>query len=176
MRHNLTSSCPCTGLDISRKLQEVEAPRILRQSAHEGCQPYAPAAFTSFLKEDSWYLLRSSLIRPWALVRPKGNTSDFIQNRTVDLPGVAQSLRDGRSGDRIPVGARFSASVHSGPWVCPASYAIGTGSLPGVKRLRRNDDYPLPSRTEVKERVELYLCFPFGPSWSVIGRNVASFL
>ena len=34
------------------------------------------------------------------------------------------SLRPGRSGDRIPVGARFSALVQTGPWAHPASYAI----------------------------------------------------
>jgi len=28
---------------------------------------------------------------------------------------------------------------------------------------------PTPSSDEVKERVELYLCFPYGPSWPVLG-------
>ena len=32
-------------------LQAVEAPRISRQLAHEGCQPYAPAAFTPLPRE-----------------------------------------------------------------------------------------------------------------------------
>jgi len=30
-------------------------------------------------------------------------------------------------------------------------------------------DYPPPSCTEVKERVELYVCSHFGPSWLVLG-------
>jgi hypothetical protein len=34
-----------------------------------------------------------------------------------------------RSGDRIPVGARFSAPVQTGPGALPASYTMGTGSL-----------------------------------------------
>ena len=41
--------CHITGLDRSLGLQEVEAPRISRQSAHEGgkvYQSYAPAALT----------------------------------------------------------------------------------------------------------------------------------
>jgi hypothetical protein len=38
-------SNPCTGLDRPLRLQEAQDPRISRQSAHEGCQPYAPAAF-----------------------------------------------------------------------------------------------------------------------------------
>jgi len=32
--------------------------------------------------------------------------------------------------------------------------------------------WPLPSRVEAKERVELYLYFLFGPSWPVTGRNL----
>ena len=43
-------------------------------------------------------------------------------------------LRDGRSGDRIPVGARFSAPVQTGSGAHPASCTVGIGSFPGVKR------------------------------------------
>jgi hypothetical protein len=39
----------------------------------------------------------------------------------------------------------------------------------GVKRLGRGVDHPPPSSAEVKERVELYLYSPFGPSWPVLG-------
>ena len=39
----------------------------------------------------------------------------------------------GRSGDRIPVGAIFSAPVQLGPGAHPASCTMGTGSFPGVK-------------------------------------------
>ena len=39
----------------------------------------------------------------------------------------------GRSGDRIPVGARYSAPVHTGPGAHPASCTMRTGSFPGVK-------------------------------------------
>ena len=42
-------------------------------------------------------------------------------------------LRAGRSGDRIPVEARFSAAVQTGSGAHPASCTMGTGSFPGVK-------------------------------------------
>jgi hypothetical protein len=36
-------------------------------------------------------------------------------------------------GDQIPVEARFSAPVQTGPGAHPASCTMGTESLPGVK-------------------------------------------
>ena len=47
--------------------------------------------------------------------------------------GMAPELRAGRSGNRILVGARFSAPVQTGPEAHPASCTMGTGSFPGVK-------------------------------------------
>jgi len=67
------------------------------------------------------------------------------------------------------VEARFSAPVQTGPGAHPASYSMGTGSLPGGKRPGRGVDHPPPSSAEVKERVELYLYSPYGPSWPVLG-------
>ena len=40
----------------------------------------------------------------------------------------------------------------------------------GVKRPRRGADHPPPSRAEVKEIVELYLCLPSGPAWPLTGQ------
>jgi hypothetical protein len=76
---------------------------------------------------------------------------------------------DGRSGDRIPAGAIFYVPVQTGPVAHPASCTMGTWSLPGVKRPERGVDHPLTSSAEVKERVELYLYSPSGPSWTVLG-------
>jgi hypothetical protein len=50
--------------------------------------------------------------------------------------GIATELRTGRSGDRNPAGARFSAPVQTGPGAYPASCTIGTGSFPGVTSSR----------------------------------------
>jgi hypothetical protein len=63
-----------------------------------------------------------------------------------DGPGqrsrYSDSLRAGRPGDRIPVGARFSAPVQTGHGAHPASYTVGTGSFPGIKRLGCDVDHP----------------------------------
>ena len=66
-------------------------------------------------------------------------------------------------------GARFSVPVQTNPGAHPASYRMGTGSFLGVKRPGHGNDYPPPSSDEVKERVELYLYSPSGPSWPVRG-------
>ena len=60
------------------------------------------------------------------------------------------------------MGARFSARVQTGPGAQTASYTIGTGSFPGVKRSERGIDQPYPSSAEVKERVELYIYYHLG--------------
>jgi len=65
------------------------------------------------------------------------------------------------------VGGEISAPVQTGPGAHLASYTMGTGSFPGVKRSGRDVDHP--SNVEVKERVELYLYSPSGPSWPVPG-------
>jgi hypothetical protein len=69
-------------------------------------------------------------------------------------------------------GARFSARIQTGPEAYPASCTMGTGSFPGVKRPGRGVDHPPPTSAEVKERVELYLYSPSGPSWPVLGRTL----
>jgi hypothetical protein len=49
---------------------------------------------------------------------------------------------------------------------------MGTSSFPGAKQPGHGVDLLLPSSTEVKERVELYLYSTFGPLWPVVGQNV----
>jgi len=46
---------------------------------------------------------------------------------------------------------------------------MGTGSFPGAKRPGHGVDHPPQSNAEVKEKVELYLFFPSGLSWPVLG-------
>ena len=70
-----------------------------------------------------------------------------------------------------PAGMRFSAPVHTGPWVHPPFYATGTRSFPGVKRLGRGIVHPPPSSAKVKERRELHLYSTTGSSSPVLGQT-----
>jgi hypothetical protein len=54
-------------------------------------------------------------------------------------------------------------------YVWTVSCTMGTGSFPGVKRPGRGVDHPHSPSAEVKERAELYLYSPSGPSWPVLG-------
>jgi hypothetical protein len=75
---------------------------------------------------------------------------DTISCGPVSSVGIATELRAGRSRDRIPVEAGFSAPVQTGPGVHPASCAMGNGSFPGVeKRPGRDADPSPPSSAEV---------------------------
>ena len=85
--------------------------------------------------------------------------------------GMCDSLRAVRSGDRIPVGARFSTHVQTCRGAYPASYTMGNGSFLGIKGSGRGLDHRPLSCSEVKERVELYLYSASGPSRPVLGRT-----
>jgi hypothetical protein len=60
-------------------------------------------------------------------------------------------LRAGRYWNRIPMGAKFSAPVQTGPGAHPTSYTIGTVSFPGVKRPGRGINHPPTSSAKVKK-------------------------
>jgi hypothetical protein len=63
---------------------------------------------------------------------------------------------------------RYFPPVQTAPGAHPASYTMGTGSFPGVKRPGLTT-HPPTSRSEVEERVERYLYSTSGPSWPVLG-------
>jgi hypothetical protein len=67
------------------------------------------------------------------------------------------------------VGERFSPLVQTGSGVHPASYTMGTGSFPGVKRLERGVKHPQISSAEVRERIELHF---YSPSVFMAGDKV----
>jgi len=62
---------------------------------------------------------------------------------------------------------RFSAPVQIGLGAYPYSFKMGIGSLPGVKRPGLGVDHT--THLERKAKVELYLCYPSGPSWPFLG-------
>jgi len=109
---------------------------------------------------------------PKCFVAKSFNNSYLVIIIIIIKEGVSRysdSLRAGRSGDRIPVEARFSSSAQTGLGAHPASCKMGTGSFPGIKRPGRCVDHPPSSNAEVKERVDPYFHSPSGPSWSVLG-------
>ena len=121
----------------------------------------------------------SSATNRWGMARPSllqtlSDLDDYIERFRSCLPAgrIAQSvwhsLRAGRSGDRIPVGVRFSAPVQTGPGAQPASCTMGTGSFPGVKRqgVSPNTHPPLAPRLKKEHS---YTSTSPGPSWCVQG-------
>jgi hypothetical protein len=84
---------------------------------------------------------------------------------------VGKATRYGLDGPGIESRweARFSAPVQTGPGPRTASYTMGSGSFPGVKRPWRDADHLPPYSAEVKERIQLYLNSISGPSWPDIG-------
>jgi hypothetical protein len=62
-----------------------------------------------------------------------GRNANITWGIAGKLSRYSDWLRAGRSGDRIPVGARFSTPVQTDPGAHPASSTMGTGSFPGVE-------------------------------------------
>jgi len=96
----------------------------------------APSIAQEHRKVPLWFPPRGapSLVQQCTLERDlqkcdKPTTLFCVQTCTQERSQYSDSLRAGRSGDRIPVEARFSAPVHTGPGAHPASYTMGTGSL-----------------------------------------------
>jgi hypothetical protein len=77
------------------------------------------------------------------------------KHKQGQLSWYSDSLQAGRSGDQIPVVARFSAPVQTGPGSQLASCTMGTGSFTGVKRQGRGIDHPPPSIILCEQRKEL---------------------
>jgi hypothetical protein len=94
--------------------------------------------------------------------------------RPEEVSRYSASVRVERSGGRITAGARYSASVQICPGAHPASNTMGTGSCPGVSQPGFGVNHSSSSSTEVKERAELHICPPFGPSWPVVGDNLCA--
>jgi len=64
--------------------------------------------------------------------------SEIVLRKSSAFDEIHLWIRYGLDGPGIEsrCGARFSAPFQAGPGAHPASYTIGTGTLPGVKRGR----------------------------------------
>ena len=80
-----------------------------------------------------WNSFDETLLLRYLVLRTVSTSCDSFRYLTIffGLSRYSDSLRAGRSGDRILEGARFSAPVQTGPWAHPASHTMVTGSLPG---------------------------------------------
>jgi hypothetical protein len=116
-------------------------------------------------EETRWYLVEFQV----AFSTNKNNFYYRVPVGRDSSVGIATALWDGRSGDRIPVEARFSAPAQTGPGAHPAFYTMGTGSFPGGRAAGAWRWRPTPSSAEVNERVDLYLYSPSGSSWHITG-------
>ena len=68
-----------------------------------------------------------------------------------------------------PCGGRdFAHLFQTGPGAHPISCIAGARAFLGVKRSGCHINHPPSSSAKVKERVELYLCYPSVPLWHVI--------
>jgi hypothetical protein len=72
-------------------------------------------------------------------------------------------------GQRIPVEARFSVHVQTGPGAHPASRAMGTGPFQGVKRPGRGADHQPSPSAEFENEKSYTSTPPLGSWWPVIG-------
>jgi len=97
-----------------------------------------------------------------------------IQITLLPGAGIAQSVK------RLATGWKFRGSNPGGgeifrtrpdrPWGPPSLLYNGYRlCFPGVQRPGHGIDHPSPSSADVKERVELYLYSPSGPSWPDLG-------
>jgi hypothetical protein len=79
----------------------------------------------------------------------------------LDVPGI-----ESRWGRHFPHPSRPALGLHS---LLYNGYRV---PFPVVKRPGRGVNHPPQSSAEVKERVELYLYYPSGPSWPVLGKTL----
>jgi hypothetical protein len=102
------------------------------------------------------------------LKRP-GRDVEHPLRLALRLKWYSDSLRAGRSGDRIPAGGDIFRARPHGYWGPPSLLYNGYRvSILVVKRPERGVDQPPLYSAEVKERVELYIHSSSGLSWPVL--------
>jgi hypothetical protein len=91
-------------------------------------------------------------------------------HRSLELNrwGSSQNHQQTLTKNNLEIGGRIVLSYGTCHAVLREHLTMGNGSFSGVKRLGCGIDHPPPSSAAVKERVELYLFCPSGPSWPVL--------
>jgi hypothetical protein len=87
------------------------------------------------------------------------NSSDgIVTHYGLDSPGIKSQW------------GKIFHTIQTSPGANPASYTVRTNQLSilGVKWPGCGIDHPPPSSAKIKERIDLYLYSPSGPSWPVI--------
>jgi hypothetical protein len=92
-----------------------------------------------------------------------------VGTKTAIKTGHSDSLRAGRSGDRIPEGGGIFRTCPDRSWSPPSLLYSGYRVFPGGKAVGAWRLTKYPYSAEVKERVQLYLYTTSEPSWPVIG-------
>ena len=138
----------------SRSARARRESAVLHSAERRQAFMYLISATAALFWQLKW---TSSLVSKTYSHSPVGRDSSvgIATRHELDSPGI-----ETRWG-------RYSAPVQTGPGAHPASYTV---VLPGVKRPGRGVNHSPPSSADVKERVELYLHSPSGPSWPVLGR------
>jgi hypothetical protein len=132
------------GVEVSTALKRMVS------FAHRPLDPGLPKRNTYEVKYITWKLrislqsTNANILEPYNVLWRPGQCSRH-----------SDSLRGGRSGDRIPVGARFSFLFQTVPGGQPASCTMAAGSFPRIKPLGRAD-HPHPSSTDDANVSELY--------------------
>jgi len=105
----------------------------------------------------------------WSVYVQKKKGGDALcGNLGRDSCRYSDSLRAGRSRDRIPVGGEVLRTRPDRPWGPHSLLYNGYRVFPGGKAAGEGPWPPTTSNTEVKEKVQLYLYSPSGPSGPVL--------
>jgi hypothetical protein len=155
--------CSQLGRNISFFIPDAGNKFSIRKTVCKDFRNYTPSKITLiFFRIMFFYVTSCQLVdgveRVWERHVGRDSVVRVVTHYGLDGPGI-ESLW----GWDFPHPSRPSL----GP--TQPLYNGSQVSFSAVKRPGRGFDHPPPSSAEVKERVNLYLCSPSGPSWRVLG-------
>jgi hypothetical protein len=114
-----------------------------------------------FVTFQSLIASNTNILRDDVVCVSRGSSGHVPTRYVFHGPGIGSLLGRDFSHPSRPISGSTQPHIKSVPGLLSADKAVG----PGVY-------HPLLSSAEVKERVELYLYSPTGPSWPVLGSPV----